>query len=181
MRYLDVQFDVPLPDDTFSLSRLERGSEGGLTGSTMSRIAWRNLWRNRRRTALALAAIGLSVTLVLLYDGILRAYGDWMSRPSPARMLGPRPGPRAAVAEGPRDGSDAAGRATRHARAAPARSRGGRATPASTPRRSRRSGQEGFAVVVMGVDMARSGAPAARGRLATERSARCSSAVSSRS
>jgi hypothetical protein len=25
MRYLDIQFDVPLPDDTFSLSRLERG------------------------------------------------------------------------------------------------------------------------------------------------------------
>jgi hypothetical protein len=24
MRYLDVQFDVPLSDDTFSLSRLER-------------------------------------------------------------------------------------------------------------------------------------------------------------
>ena len=24
MRYLDAQFDVPLPDDTFSLSRLER-------------------------------------------------------------------------------------------------------------------------------------------------------------
>ena len=24
MRYLDVQFDVPLPDDTFSLSRLEQ-------------------------------------------------------------------------------------------------------------------------------------------------------------
>ena len=23
MRYLDVQFDIPLPDDTFSLSRLE--------------------------------------------------------------------------------------------------------------------------------------------------------------
>ena len=24
MRYLDLQFDIPLPDDTFSLSRLER-------------------------------------------------------------------------------------------------------------------------------------------------------------
>jgi hypothetical protein len=24
MRYLDVEFDVPLSDDTFSLSRLER-------------------------------------------------------------------------------------------------------------------------------------------------------------
>jgi outer membrane lipoprotein-sorting protein len=25
MRYLDIQFDIPIPDDTFSLSRLERG------------------------------------------------------------------------------------------------------------------------------------------------------------
>ena len=25
MRYLDLQFDAPIPDDTFSLSRLERG------------------------------------------------------------------------------------------------------------------------------------------------------------
>jgi hypothetical protein len=47
------------------------------TGSTV-RIAWRNLWRNRRRTALALAAIGLSVTLVLAYTSILRAYGEWI-------------------------------------------------------------------------------------------------------
>lgn len=29
MRYLDVQFDVALPDDTFSLARLERGKTGG--------------------------------------------------------------------------------------------------------------------------------------------------------
>jgi hypothetical protein len=40
------------------------------TGSTM-RMAWRNLWRNRRRTALALAAIGLSVTRVLAYASIV--------------------------------------------------------------------------------------------------------------
>jgi putative ABC transport system permease protein len=48
-----------------------------MTDSTL-RIAWRNLWRNRRRTGLALAAIGLSVTLVLAYTSILRAYGDWI-------------------------------------------------------------------------------------------------------
>jgi outer membrane lipoprotein-sorting protein len=27
MRYLDVEFDVPLSDDTFSLSRLERSRQ----------------------------------------------------------------------------------------------------------------------------------------------------------
>lgn len=51
-------------------------------------IAWRNLWRNGRRTALALSAIGLSVTLVLLYDSVLRAYGDWMVETVTGPMLG---------------------------------------------------------------------------------------------
>jgi ABC-type lipoprotein release transport system permease subunit len=57
------------------------------TGSTM-RMAWRNLWRNRRRTALALAAIGLSVTLVLAYTSILRAYGQWIVETITGPMLG---------------------------------------------------------------------------------------------
>ncbi len=51
-------------------------------------IAWRNLWRNGRRTGLALGAIGLSVTLVLLYDSVLRAYGDWMVETVTGPMLG---------------------------------------------------------------------------------------------
>lgn len=51
-------------------------------------MAWRNLWRNRRRTGLALAAIGLSVTLVLAYTSILRAYGDWIVETITGPMLG---------------------------------------------------------------------------------------------
>jgi ABC-type lipoprotein release transport system permease subunit len=58
-----------------------------LTGST-TRMAWRNLWRNPRRTALALAAIGLSVTLVLAYTSILRAYGQWIVETITGPMLG---------------------------------------------------------------------------------------------
>lgn len=58
-----------------------------LTGST-TRMAWRNLWRNRRRTTLALLAIGLSVTLVLCYASILRAYGDWIVETITGPMLG---------------------------------------------------------------------------------------------
>jgi putative ABC transport system permease protein len=54
----------------------------------MSRIAWRNLWRNRRRTSLALAAIGLSVTLVLLYDGVLRWESDSILETITGPMLG---------------------------------------------------------------------------------------------
>ena len=55
---------------------------------TMSRIAWRNLWRNPRRTGLALAAIGLSVALVLVYDGLLRWEGDWLLDTITGPMLG---------------------------------------------------------------------------------------------
>jgi ABC-type lipoprotein release transport system permease subunit len=57
------------------------------TGST-TRMAWRNLWRNPRRTTLALAAIGLSVTLVLAYTSILRAYGQWIVETITGPMLG---------------------------------------------------------------------------------------------
>ena len=56
--------------------------------ATFTRIAWRNLWRNPRRTALALAAIGLSTALVLTYNGVLRAYGDWMVETITGPMLG---------------------------------------------------------------------------------------------
>jgi ABC-type lipoprotein release transport system permease subunit len=55
---------------------------------TTWRIAWRNLWRNPRRTTLALAAIGLSVTLVLLYDGILRWEADYIVDTITGPMLG---------------------------------------------------------------------------------------------
>jgi ABC-type lipoprotein release transport system permease subunit len=55
---------------------------------TTLRIAWRNLWRNRRRTLLALAAIGLSVTLVLLYDGMLRGYSEWLVRTMTGPLVG---------------------------------------------------------------------------------------------
>ena len=57
-------------------------------GHSTVRIAWRSLWRNSRRTALALAAIGLSVTLVLAYTSILRAYGDWIVATITGPMLG---------------------------------------------------------------------------------------------
>lgn len=59
-----------------------------MTVPATPRIAWRNLWRNKRRTALALTAIGLSVALVLVYDGILRGYGDWMLQTATGPMLG---------------------------------------------------------------------------------------------
>src|SRR5512143_140345 len=56
--------------------------------ASTTRIAWRNLWRNRRRTWLALAAIALSTAIVLLYNGVLRAYGAWMVDTVTGPMLG---------------------------------------------------------------------------------------------
>lgn len=58
-----------------------------VAGSTL-RIAWRNLWRNRRRTTLAVSAIGLSVALVLAYYALIRAYADWILETLTGPMLG---------------------------------------------------------------------------------------------
>jgi len=44
-------------------------------GSSL-RLAWRNLGRNRRRTALALGAIALAQTAVLTMDGMMNGMGD---------------------------------------------------------------------------------------------------------
>ena len=68
--------------------RASRARKNRQPAMTTWRIAWRNLWRNKRRTALALAAIALSVTLVLLYDGILRGYSEWMVETITGPMLG---------------------------------------------------------------------------------------------
>lgn len=58
------------------------------TALTTWRMAWRNLWRNRRRTALAVAAIGLSVALVLVFDGVLRWEADFLLDTITGPMLG---------------------------------------------------------------------------------------------
>jgi putative ABC transport system permease protein len=133
------------------------------TGSTM-RMAWRNLWRNPRRTALALAAIGLSVTLVLAYTSILRAYGEWIVETITGPMLGhvqvhaplwrkDRLMERtlrnvgATLAEIRRDPDVASATARVYAPALAARE------------------EEGFAVVVMGIDSRAESGPA---RLLTE-------------
>jgi ABC-type lipoprotein release transport system permease subunit len=133
------------------------------TGSTV-RMAWRNLWRNPRRTALALAAIGLSVTLVLAYTSILRAYGEWIVETITGPMLGhvQAHAPQwrkdqltdrtlrdvdAKLADLHRDPDVASATARVYAPALAARE------------------EEGFAVIVMGIDSAAESGPA---RLLTE-------------
>ena len=124
-----------------------------------SDLAWRNLWRNARRTGLALAAIGLSVALVLAYTSILRAYGGWIVETVTGPMLGHvqahAPGWRkdrgmdrtlrgvgAMLDEIRRDPDVAAAAARIYAPALAARA------------------EEGFAVVVMGVDTRAESGPA---------------------
>jgi putative ABC transport system permease protein len=38
------------------------------------RLAWRNVWRHRRRTLIVVLAIGLSVGLMMFYDGIIAGF-----------------------------------------------------------------------------------------------------------
>lgn len=40
------------------------------------RLAWRNIWRHRRRTLLVALAIGLSLALMMMYDGIVAGFSD---------------------------------------------------------------------------------------------------------
>src|SRR5512142_291695 len=118
---------------------------------TCPRLAWRNLWRNPRRTGLAVAAIGLSLALVLVYDGVLRAYADWMR----ATLTGPLLGDvQAHAPEWRRDramdrtlrGAAAAVEAVRRAPGVASASARIYA-PALAAR-----GEEGFAVLVLGID-----------------------------
>ena len=38
---------------------------------TILKIAWRNIWRNQRRTLISMSAIGIGLTLVIFYSGLM--------------------------------------------------------------------------------------------------------------
>jgi ABC-type lipoprotein release transport system permease subunit len=40
------------------------------------RLAWRNMWRHRRRTLLIVGAIGLVMCLMMFYDGLITGFND---------------------------------------------------------------------------------------------------------
>ena len=119
----------------------------------MSRIAWRNLGRNRRRTGLALAAIGLSVTLVLIYDGLLRWESDWMLTTITGPMLG-----HVQVHAPDWRRTRAMDKTLPHVKSLVDELRGLSDVTGVTPRVYAPAlaalGEEGFAVVVLGVDAA---------------------------
>jgi ABC-type lipoprotein release transport system permease subunit len=40
------------------------------------RLAWRNLWRHRRRTVIIVLAMGLSLSMMMLYDGMIDGFNQ---------------------------------------------------------------------------------------------------------
>ncbi len=38
------------------------------------RLAWRNLWRHRRRTLIVVLAIGLTLAMMMMYDGLIAGF-----------------------------------------------------------------------------------------------------------
>jgi len=44
--------------------------------STLIKIAWRNVWRQRRRTFLIAVAMGVIMALLVVYDGVLGGFND---------------------------------------------------------------------------------------------------------
>jgi ABC-type lipoprotein release transport system permease subunit len=54
---------------------------------SLLRLAWRNLWRNRRRTLINMSAVGLGLVLVILYTGLVEGVmGDARSQMSNSGM-----------------------------------------------------------------------------------------------
>lgn len=56
--------------------------------ASTTRIAWRNLGRNRRRTGLALAAIAIAELVLVFYEGLLAGYGDQLVKSVTGPLVG---------------------------------------------------------------------------------------------
>jgi ABC-type lipoprotein release transport system permease subunit len=51
------------------------------------RLAWRNIWRHRRRTVIIVLAMGLSLAMMMLYDGLLDGFNQAIAG-NAVRVLG---------------------------------------------------------------------------------------------
>jgi ABC-type lipoprotein release transport system permease subunit len=40
------------------------------------RLAWRNLWRHRRRTLIVVLSIGMTMAMMMMYDGLIAGFND---------------------------------------------------------------------------------------------------------
>ena len=57
-----------------------------MTGSSTASMAWRNLWRHRRRTLLTLSSIAFGVMLAVLFTGM--GDSNWSAMIQLAARLG---------------------------------------------------------------------------------------------
>src|SRR3972149_161055 len=51
------------------------------------RLAWRNIWRHRRRTVIIVLAMGLSLALMMIYDGLIDGFNQAIAG-NAVRVLG---------------------------------------------------------------------------------------------
>src|SRR3989304_3436375 len=51
------------------------------------RLAWRNIWRHRRRTVIIVLAMGLSLALMMFYDGLMDGFNQAIAG-NAVRVLG---------------------------------------------------------------------------------------------
>ncbi len=55
------------------------------------RLAWRNIWRHRRRTLIIVLAMGLGMALMIFYDGLMAGFNEAIYG-NAIRVLGAPPG-----------------------------------------------------------------------------------------
>ena len=51
------------------------------------RLAWRNIWRHRRRTMIIVLAMGLSLGMMMFYDGLMDGFNNAIAG-NAVRVLG---------------------------------------------------------------------------------------------
>ena len=54
--------------------------EGNISPLNIVSMAWRNIWRNRRRTVVTVGAMTLALTVLILYTGLVEGYLRDMER-----------------------------------------------------------------------------------------------------
>src|SRR5512140_1598131 len=55
---------------------IDRNSERSLQMLLYVRLAWRNIWRHRRRTLIIVLAMGLAMAMMVFYDGLMAGFNE---------------------------------------------------------------------------------------------------------
>jgi ABC-type lipoprotein release transport system permease subunit len=49
---------------------------GGINVTILLKMAWRNIWRHRRRTVIIVGAMGLALAMMMMYDGLVDGFNN---------------------------------------------------------------------------------------------------------